>query len=417
MRDHSTTTTAPVPALGGERDLVRYLTQLYPLPGMPLALPADRFTVGRHADGLSVSDSRMSRVHFELRPGSEFDVVRLRDLGSKNGTLVNGVPAQQEYLRDGAVIRAGDSLFSFSERPTPLGGVSGVEPGRSLTLSCALALAERVAPSDLAVLLSGPKGAGKEFMASGIHAASGREGPFVKVDCAALASEQVGAELFGRAEGERGVFEQAKGGTLYLDAVDAVPMDQQANLLRALQEKRVRPLGAERERSVDVRVIAASTEDLDQRVGAGGLRGDLLARLAGVRIQVSSLATRRGDILPLFHRFLGFECDVEVDAAEMLLVYPWPYNVGELQHVAAKVKLFAEEGARVSKGMLPLELQRSLKSALPPSISGELDKAALEALLAEHQGNVARVARATGQSRQRIYRKLDAFNLKATRFR
>ena len=422
-RDLATTRTAPIPTPGATQGTRRYLVVLHPEPGSPI--PVEGRTVvgrgGRRTD-LALDDDLLSRAHFEVKPATSADVYRLRDLGSKNGTLVDGRRVEEAFLCDGSIIRAGQTLLVFVERVPPI-DAPAVPARRSTALTWAEAEADRVAASPLPVLVRGPTGAGKELIAQRIHAASGRAGPLVPVNCAAIAPELLHSELFGHVRGafsgsasdRDGLFRAAHGGTLFLDEIAELPTEQQPALLRVLQEGRVRPLGSDREVTVDVRVVAATHEDLQVRVDQGRFRLDLLARVAGATIDLPGLATRRGDILPLFREFLGVDVELTADVAEMLLVYDWPRNIRELQHVAERVRPFAQGDVSLPAAALPAEVQRAVRAT---STANEgPDREALERLLETHEGNVARVARALGLSRQRVYRQLEALTIDPAAYR
>lgn len=414
MTDFATTETAPRIGLTDARDVSRFLVPLYPDARAPFAVRGTRVVVGR-AGGpaeLSVDDPRMSRAHFEIKRARKADVFYVRDLQSKNKTLLDGVPVEREYLRDGALLRSGDSLFAYVERTPPPLSVE-LPPARSVALAWAEALADRVAADPLPVLVLGPTGAGKELLARRLHEQSGRRGPLVTVNCAGIPRDLFASELFGHVAGaysgaggaRDGLIRSAQGGTLFLDEVAELALEQQAGLLRALEERRVRPVGADRDVPVDVRVVAATLADLDARVEAGSFRADLRARLAGVTIALPGLARRRGDILPLFRAFLADPAPIEPDAAELLAAHAWPENVRGLKHAARRVRMFAGELGRITAGMLPQEVQYAVRAAA----SGEPDRETLCALLRQHDGSVGHVARALGVSRQRVYRALEAY--------
>ena len=422
-RPPALTQTAPTPTLNAQTRVRRYLTRVYPQPGPPEPLREAALTVGRRGGtaDVQVVDPRMSRAHFELRRARAADVIELKDLGSKNGTLLNGLPARTGWLTDGAIIRSGDTIFAFAERPEPPMDPPPVPPGKSVALSWAEWLVDQVADSGLPILITGPTGAGKELIARRVHARSARGGDFVPVNCATLPRDLIGSELFGHVRGafsgasgaRDGLFRMAQGGTIFLDEIGELPAEQQPALLRVLQEKRVRPLGADREIPVDVRIVAATLHD-PRALAAQGFRPDLQARLAGVHVELPGLDRRRADVLPLLRVFLGDAIDIDVDTAELLLIHDWPDNVRGLQHLAGRVSIFARAAGRITPAMLPHDMQRPA----PLEASSRVpDHDRLRALLSEHRGNVAGVARVLGQSRQKTYRQLQAFGIDAESFR
>ena len=412
--------TTEAPERGARRvDSARYLTLVHGV-GAPRAVRLDRrLTVGRDpgAGGMTLDDARASRRHFEVCFVPEYGVYRLRDLDSRNGTWLDGRRVADGHLRHGSVLRVGDAIFVFAEIPCE----PGVEPTPS-ALEHAERLVDRVARTDLSVLVVGPTGAGKELLAQRLHAESGRGGPLVAVNCGAFGDELLASELFGHvrgafsgAHGDRdGLFVAAQGGTLFLDEVGEMSPAQQPALLRALQERRVRPVGADRDRPVDVRVVAATHRIL----GGGAFRADLHARLAGFTIELPGLARRRDEILPLFRTFLGEGAPpLAADAAEALLLHDWPHNVRGLQAAATRVKLFSGHVEHIELSLLPTEVQRRVEGAATSADGAAPGHARLVELLTEHAGNVAGVARALGQHRQQVYRWLRAHTLDPADFR
>jgi DNA-binding NtrC family response regulator len=308
----------------------------------------------------------------------------------------------------------------YGEHPRPSLRIGGADVPRSLPLCLAFGLAERAAtaPNDVTVLIQGPSGAGKELIARRIHEATARPGPFVAVNCGALPRDLIAAELFGHTRGafsgavaeRRGFIRAAEGGTLLLDEVAELPLDLQGYLLRVLQERRVRPVGAEREFAVDLRVVAATHQPLETLAREGRFRRDLLARLSGVTIVLPGLAERREDVLPLFGHFAGASVQqrLTVDGAEALLCHRWTANVREVQHVAVRLQVFGERLQRLDRAaierLLPESRERDVACTCRPSAAA----LQLRALIDAHGGNVARVARTLGRSRQSIYRALAA---------
>jgi DNA-binding NtrC family response regulator len=294
----------------------------------------------------------------------------------------------------------------------------------SLQRAFAEASVDLAAKTKMSILISGPTGAGKEILAQRIHKESGRSGPLIAINCATFSRELIGSELFGHTAGafsgakanRAGLFASADGGTLFLDEVAELPLDQQPALLRALQEGKVRPVGSDHETSVDVRVVAATHQPLDELKEQGKFRADLFARLAAFLVELPGLEERREEIIALFLVFLGgAKRPLSVDAAEALLLYSWPLNVRELKHAAERVTLFSTE--RVELAQLPAALQRQGESAGGGEDGESASREQLMKLLAEHDGNVARVARATGKHRQQVYRWMRKHGLDPSQFR
>ena len=265
----------------------------------------------RKGNALSVADGRMSGAHAKI--GRDAEGWFIEDLGSTNGTAVNGSDVKRAKLTDGDVIECGQTLFSFREivgdHKTPdLGSCDIDRPDGFATLDPALAKKlqrlERVASSNLSVLLMGETGTGKEVLAKGVHKLSGRPGPFVAVNCGAIPANLVESHLFGHTKGafsgalrdEPGHVRAANFGTLLLDEIGDLPASAQAALLRVLQEGEVVPVGSTAPMKVDVRVIGATHKSLEELVAAGTFRQDLYARLAGYVFPVPPLRERKVDL-------------------------------------------------------------------------------------------------------------------------
>jgi DNA-binding NtrC family response regulator len=239
---------------------------------------------------------------------------------------------------------------------------SGSSEGKTLvfvsqTMADLVAMAERVAVADATILIQGESGTGKELLARRIHTVSARkQGPFVAVNCGAIPRDLLESELFGHAKGaftgatseRKGRFLQADKGTLFLDEIAELPLELQTRLLRVLQEKVLDPVGSERSLPINVRVLAATNQDLDLRVKGGQFRQDLYYRLNVVPLHIPPLRERREDILPLARHFLakhsgGREWEIPLAACERLMRAPWPGNVRELENVCQRAALLAEE--------------------------------------------------------------------------
>ncbi len=385
-----------------------------------VALGERGVAVGRDVDppGVRVADPKLSRLHFRVSFGPRLPVHRLEDAGSSHGTWLGEAAIDARVLTPGSVFRAGDTVWLYDDG----------HPMRALE-----EMADRLAPTALTVLLQGETGTGKEVVARRLHEASGRGGDFVALNCATLGRELAGSELFGHVRGafsgaERehpGLFLAAAGGTLFLDEVADLPMDLQPALLRALQERRVRPVGATRERDVDVRVLAASHVDLEDAVARGTFRADLYARLADVVLAVPPLRSRIAEILPLWRRFAaaaGGSAQLSADAAEALCAWSWAYNVRGLQSLARTFAALSEPGAP-----LDLAFLRSRKPAMTARIDARgasatragppIERDRLRALFVEHAGNVSAVARALDTTRKRVRRQAEAYGLSAGAYR
>ena len=280
-----------------------------------------------------------------------------------------------------------------------------------------VALACQVARADVPVLIVGPNGAGKEKIAELIRANSAvKDGPFVPVNCGALPSELIEAELFGAEAGaytgalraRQGKFDAADGGTLFLDEIGNLSASGQMKLLRVLETGRFEPLGSNRERQVHVRVLSASNADLPAMIRAGAFREDLYYRLNTIEINVPPLAEREADILPLAEHFLVTDRDtskhLSLDAREALCRHTWPGNVRELRNALKRAALLAE-GDEITSADLRLPNRPTL---LPPE---QLDREAIELALARAGGVLAQAASDLGLSRQALYRRMEKLGI------
>jgi two-component system response regulator FlrC len=240
-----------------------------------------------------------------------------------------------------------------------------------------LALAQRVAQANVSTLLVGPTGAGKEVIARVLHESSGRaKGPFVAMNCAAMPEHLIEDMLFGHEKGAftgavkdyKGIFEQAQGGTVFLDEIGEMPMHLQAKLLRVLQERKITRLGGESAVSVDVRVVAATNKDLRQAIDAREFREDLYFRISTFRLRIQPLRERPLDIMPLVMQSLarhgdsGLPYSVTAEAQQLLQAYPWPGNVRELENVVQRAVVLC-----TGQTITPAHLLFDEMSALTPA--------------------------------------------------
>jgi transcriptional regulator with GAF, ATPase, and Fis domain len=374
--------------------------------------------VGREAEGgFSVDDERVSKQHFLIAVVK--DGLECADAGSTNGTFVDGMAQKSARLTHGSVIRAGDTLFV----------VCVGDEARRVNDSAA-----RLAPTTFPMLLQGETGTGKEVLARFIHERSGRSGAFVPLNCAALSRELLAAELFGHAKGafsgaaaaRPGLFRAAEGGTLFLDEIGDLPLDLQPALLRALEERKVRPVGADHELPVDARVLAATHVDLERAVTEGTFRADLYARLAHVVLRLPPLRERRAELLELAAR-LAPSLRLSPDAAEALLLWHWPRNVRELRALLEVCSVLSTSGAlrlRDVRERLPAAADRvrTRPPAPTPPASASIHpsverRTQLLSLFKEHGGNVSKIAMELGKPRAQVYRWLKAVGLDAGELR
>ena len=312
-------------------------------------------------------------------------------------------------------------------------GIIGKSPAMERTFDTI----RRIAPSSATVLIQGENGTGKELVAKAIHELSPRaEAPFVALNCAALSEGVLESELFGHERGaftgaessREGKFAYAHKGTLFLDEIGDMPLSLQVKLLRVLQEREVTPVGSNKSKKVDVRVLAATNKDLESEIKAGRFREDLYYRVNVINIHLPPLRERREDIALMVDAFIkeiakdhGRKVKgIDEDAMGVLVSQPWPGNVRQLRNMIEKMVLLTEE-EELTKASLPDELQPQ-----PPAPSTALvtvddfstytleqwERELIRLQLSRHEGNRAKVAEALGISVRTLYRKLKEYGLK-----
>lgn len=389
-------------------------------------LQGARLEMGRNpASEICLEGTGVSRAHAELYRQGPLYV--LRDLGSTNGTWLGGKRIEHAPISPGAVIRIGEFVGIFAERADHDSDFAELAAGLfgGPELSSVIAPLRRAAAFALPVLLIGATGTGKERVADAAHRFSGRRGPFVAVNCAALPEQLAEAELFGYRRGaftgaERpspGHFRSAHGGSLFLDEMPELSLPLQAKLLRVLEDGLVMGLGETTPVPVDVRVIAASQVPLRQLVEQGKLRQDLAARLSGIEVALPPLRHRAADIAPLFQQFLrhhsgGLSPTVDGRLVEALCLHDWPDNVRELELATRRLLAIHGHEPQLRRQHLPAELaalnqDQEKRASTVPRSRREHDLDRLKAELARNGGNVKAAALALGISRQRVYRLLE----------
>ncbi|MCL2777698.1 MAG: sigma 54-interacting transcriptional regulator [Polyangiaceae bacterium] len=385
--------------------------------------------VGRNeACDLVVDDRKVSAVHLELIATEHG--VRVRDLGSRNGTYINDARIGEVYLTKPTTITVGDSAIAFSPAEpehvnVPEVAQFGPLVGVSAAMRGVFERCRKAAPTDLTVLILGDTGCGKELVAQAIHQASARvHKPFVVVDCGAIPPSLAESTLFGHERGsftgavDRRIspFVEADGGTIFLDELGELPIDVQPKLLRALAEQRIKSVGSNTYRPVNVRVIAATRRDLVREVNAGTFRSDLYFRVAQLRIELPPLRERLEDIPSLVRKMIGDLGDpsandrVTTDSLERLMRHDWPGNVRELRNVIAVALAFGKEG--------PIDLAQHLVPLVSGSAStptrgrtfqdakrevlARFEREYFTALYAECSGNVSEIGRRAAMERAHV---------------
>jgi DNA-binding NtrC family response regulator len=425
-----------------------------------LSLEPGLWPVGSHPENtVLLRDPCVSRFHCRLHLRDD-GRLWLRDLGSRNGTFVDGLRVAEAELSPGAVLRVGDTSLRILRDDAELCALE--LPGlcsRDPAMAQPIALLRRVAPSRLPVLLRGETGSGKEVAAHALHLSSGRaRGPFVPLNCGAIAHELAEAELFGHERGaftgaigqSPGAFGAADGGTLFLDEVGELPPGLQVKLLRALESDEIKPVGAARPVRVDVRIVCATHRDLRQLVAEGRFREDLYYRLRGAEVLLPPLRARPADLLPLAQEFLAAEAPCarfSPDARAALKSHPFPGNIRELKLVV-RLSALLRDGNVVRANDLRLDCapQRSRPyeslpgytrtpvaseavhvAPLPPpatelpggekvSLRGrtleELEQLAIRAAFERHGGVRRAMSKELGIAKSSLLRKLSALGLR-----
>ncbi|MDF3069481.1 MAG: Sigma-54 dependent response regulator [Polyangiaceae bacterium] len=415
-----------------------------------------RHVIGRDATAadLVLKAPAVSRVHAEVvRDGRRLVV---RDLGSRNGVLVNGRKVQSAALEPLDEVRIGDAIFKFVEEHAeelsryridgalPHGEARRAQNPSALAggyqIDAIVAEIERVAATPLSVIVRGPSGTGKEVIASELHRLSGRRGKLAAINCTALPQNLIESELFGYKRGafsgadrdKPGLIRHADGGTLLLDEIGDMPPEAQAKLLRVLQAREVLPLGANVPEPVDVRVVAATHRDLEKLQREGKFREDLFARLNEYSVELPALHERKEDVYLLTQTFLarhgGSGKTPSFAFMSGLLHYDFPYNVRELE-ACIKRALALSDGATLEPEVLPEAVQDAMsdygreagaRQSQPPEeedAQAAPDEPALRELLTKYEGNVAAVGRELGKARMQIHRWMKRYAIDIAEYR
>ncbi len=424
---------------------------------LPAAFPLrqDLVVIGREPGvDIELEVPAVSRRHAEIAWLNR--AYHIRDLGSRNGVIVNGRRVQSSPLDDNDELRIGDAIFKFVDRDaehyacyrldgTLIRGASrrAAQPSLlvgGLQMDRIVAELERVAPTLLSVVLRGASGTGKEIVASELHRLSGRNGRFAAVNCAAIPALLLESELFGFKRGafsgadrdKPGLIRAADGGTLFLDEIGDMPVDAQAKLLRVLQAREVLPLGATMPEKVDLRVVSATHRDLNRMQQEGRFREDLYARLNEYEVFLPPLHERKEDIHVLARSFLaragrpGYTLSFPYMTG--LLQHDFPYNVRELEG-CIKRSVALSEGPILSPDLLPEAVLEAMTDygkgpshappmrAVEPSALYVPSELELRTLLVNHRGNVAAVGRELGKARMQIHRWMKRYGIAVEEFR
>jgi len=417
--------------------------------GKEQVIEGDLFRIGKSRDNqLVLPDETVSRAHCEII--RERRGYLLRDLGSTNGTLLDGAEIKEAWLKPGAVITVGKvelKVRPYSERIEILPSDSttyGEAVGKSVSMRSVFGLLERLGPTDATVLIGGETGTGKDVLARSIHAQSPRsKGPFIVVDCGAVVGSLIESELFGHEKGaftgasasRQGAFELADKGTLFLDEIGELPLDLQPKLLRALETRSFRRVGGNRNQQVDIRVVAASKRNLKMEVERGKFREDLYFRLAVVPIELPPLRERRDDIPVLVRTLLAriAESDpsgttpttLSDETLDALAAHDWPGNIRELRNVLERAAYLSRAAGydEVQLGTLPFAgsakpaTDADPAAALMPDFDpdksyrdtkseweAEFERRYVTWLLDRSEGNISAAARAADMDRKYLHK-------------
>ena len=394
---------------------------------------AERCSIGSHAaNDLVIDDGTVSRFHCELAVAG--GAVRVRDLGSRNGTRVKNVTLADAMIGGGAVLALGDSdvRIDLDCEDTLVAGSArctfGSLIGESDVMREVFSQLEKVAASDATVLIEGETGTGKEGVAESLHDESARrDGPFVVVDCSAIPPNLLESELFGHEAGaftgavERrtGAFEQASGGTLFLDEIGELPTALQPKLLRALESREIRRIGSTARVQCDLRIIAATNRDLRAEVNRGSFRADLYYRLAVVRLALPPLRERAADISLLAHHLLVKIGASPATIAELtqpdyiaaLSAAPWPGNARELRNHLEQCAVFGERRLPTARTTNAIDMTQPYDVVRRQTID-LFERTYLTKLLERNDDNVTASAREAGVNRAYLYRMLGKHGLR-----
>ncbi len=421
--------------------------------GQEYVISSDVIRAGKAEENdLVLREETVSRVHFEIIRDAKGYL--LRDLRSTNGTFLDGAEVREAYLRSGSVITVGTVQLKFQpfeERIEILPSEKeslGELCGKSLRMREIYGLLERIAPTEATILIEGETGTGKDLVARTVHQLSRRRaGPFIVVDCGAVAGNLIESELFGHEKGaftganatRQGAFELAHGGTIFLDELGELSLDLQPKLLRVLEQREIRRVGGNRTIKVDIRVIAATKKDLKNEVEKGKFREDLYFRLSVVPIYLPPLRERKEDMPLLVGEFMqklagegGEPPALSPETMDILLAHDWPGNVRELRNVLERAVYLGRAGPAGAAGAgsmvsfldiaggsgqtrgsdldIAFDARMSYRDN-KEKWSDEFERRYLRWLLARAEGNISRAAREADMDRKYLHKLLKKHNI------
>jgi DNA-binding NtrC family response regulator len=395
-------------------------------------------SIGTHpSNDLVIDAAQVSRFHCELELSPRG--LKVKDLASSNGTVLDGVGVVEAWVRSGSQLALGPVVIEVrligEEVAIPasdsdsFGGLVGGSP----LMRTVFAQLERAAVSDITVLIEGETGTGKEEAAAALHARSSRAAErFVVIDCSALPANLMESELFGHERGaftgaeasRAGAFEEANGGTVFLDELGELPVELQPKLLRVLEAREFRRVGSTAPRRTDVRVIAATNRDLRQEINAGRFRADLYFRIAVLRVMIPPLRAHPEDLPRLVRKLLaGLGASPEQTEAlctpsllATVRAATWPGNVRELRNYLERCLLFSSDLPLAAEGAAPVPPVVDVSKPLATERRRHVDafeREYVRSLLAIHGGRVTEAAAAAGVDRAYLYRLIKRLGLKA----
>lgn len=393
----------------------------------PLLL-SDLTTLGSQSSWPGPDETGVDERHARIEKRDTSYVIR--DLRSSSGTLVNGTRIVEAILQEGDEIRIGkaSSIFTLGANLNSEGiGLNS----KNSEWQTQLNRLGSVALSPFPVLLLGPSGTGKEILAEKIHQNSGRRGPFVSVNCSALTETLVESELFGHIKGSftgaindrKGAFESARGGTLFLDEVGDLPYGLQAKLLRALENSEIRPVGSDRTIQTDVRIVAATHQNLLEKIHTGEFRRDLYYRLNVVCVQPPALAERMEDFEELLYTFAKqLRVRFSFNAIQKLKKHSWPGNIRELKNTVSRASAFfpkqqiEEDQIAQIIDQAGAPLMASASGATPPPtgelpVIKEIERQMIVKRLIANRGNQRRTAQDLGMPKSTLHDRLKLYNI------
>lgn len=401
---------------------VAYLLPLFENGQTPI--PVDDFlTIGRApTNSLCPQDPFVSQRHARIE--KKGDRYLLSDLRSRNGTYLNGSAIVQGWLKPQDRIRIGEKNFLFTVHEE-----NKKQPAsRNYDWNNQLVKLPAFAQTDFNVLVIGPSGSGKELIAKQIHDQSARKtGPYITINCSALSDSLIESELFGHIKGaftgatddRKGAFESARGGTLFLDEVGDLPLSLQPKLLRALENKEIRPVGSDKIVSIDVRIISATHKNLYEKCLVREFREDLFHRLNVCRITPPSLIDRMEDFEGLLFSFAKeYRVSFSHDAIEKLKSHSWPGNIRELKNAVSRASAyFPQQQITAEQVEDIIDRPKHWESPYPRDSTTELsaiksiERDLIIQKLQEHMGNQSRVAEDLGVPKSTLHDRLKAYGI------